>query len=58
MLKTIWGVNMEAMFFLLSIGVAILIGNSYGMAYGFASFFCLFAIIIGVTSDGSRPDGR
>lgn len=47
---------MEAMFFLLSIGLAILVGNCYGTAYGFASFFLLFALIVGMTSntDGSR----
>lgn len=49
---------MEAMFFLLSIGLAILIGNSYGVAYGFAAFFCLFALIVGITSNTGRPDGR
>lgn len=56
MLKTFLGVDMEAMFFLLSIGLAILVGNCYGVAYGFASFFCLFALIVGMTSntDGSR----
>ena len=42
---------MEAMFFLLSIGLAILIGNCYGVAYGFAAFFCLFALIVGLTSN-------
>ena len=49
---------MEAMFFLLSIGLAILIGNSYGVAYGFAAFFCLFALLVGVMSNTGRPDGR
>ena len=49
---------MEAMFFLLSIGLAILIGNCYGTAYGFASFFCLFALIVGLTSNTDRRDGR
>lgn len=49
---------MEAMFFLLSIGLAILIGNCYGVAYGFASFFCLFALIVGVMSNGNERDGR
>lgn len=44
------------MFFLLSIGLAILVGNCYGVAYGFAAFFLLFALIVGMTSntDGSR----
>lgn len=58
MLKTFLGVDMEAMFFLLSIGLAILVGNCYGTAYGFASFFCLFALIVGMTSNTDRRDGR
>lgn len=49
---------MEAMFFLLSIGLSILIGNSYGTAYGFASFFCLFALIVGMFSNTDGRDGR
>lgn len=55
-IRFVGGVDMEAMFFLLSIGLAILVGNCYGVAYGFASFFCLFALIVGLTSntDGSR----
>jgi hypothetical protein len=52
------GVFMEAMFFLLSIGLAILVGNCYGVAYGFASFFLLFALIVGMTSNTDRHDGR
>ena len=51
MLKTFLGVGMEAMFFLMSIGLAILVGNCYGVAYGFAAFFCLFALIVGITSN-------
>lgn len=58
MLKTFLGVDMEAMFFLLSIGLAILVGNCYGVAYGFAAFFCLFALIVGMTSNTDRRDGR
>lgn len=58
MLKTFLGVGMEAMFFLMSIGLAILIGNCYGVAYGFAAFFCLFALIVGMTSNTDRRDGR
>lgn len=58
MLKTFLGVFMEAMFFLLSIGLAILIGNCYGLAYGLASFFLLFALIVGMTSNTDRSDGR
>lgn len=49
---------MEAMFFLLSIGLAILIGNCYGVAYGFAAFFCLFALIVGMFSNTDRSGGR
>lgn len=49
---------MEAMFFLLSIGLSILVGNCYGAAYGFASFFCLFALIVGIMSNTDRRDGR
>ena len=45
---------MEAMFFLLSIGVAILIGNCYGIAYGLAAFFFLFALVVGMTSPPKR----
>lgn len=57
-IRFVKGVGMEAMFFLLSIGLAILIGNCYGVAYGFASFFLLFALIVGLTSNDNRRDGR
>lgn len=53
MLKTFLGVDMEAMFFLLSIGLAILIGNIYGVAYGFAAFFLFLSLLVGITSNGN-----